>query len=212
MKDNGFKLTKERSRRYPAQTNTDADYTDNIALLANAPVQAETLLYSLEQASGGIGLHVNACKMEYMWFYQRCDISTLNGSSLKLVDKFTCLESSVSSTEKYINTRLATAWTTIDRLSVRWKSDLTEKIKRTFFQAAVVSILLYGCTTCTLTKRMEKKLDSNYTRMLRAILKTARGKYPTKQQLYGHLPPIRKTIKVRKLDMQDIAKEVRKNL
>ena len=42
--------------------------------------------------------------------------------------------------------------------------------KRSFFQAAVVSILLYGCTTWTLTKRLEKKLDGNYTRMLRAIL------------------------------------------
>ncbi len=37
MKENGFKLAKERSRRYPAQTITDADYADDIALLANAP-------------------------------------------------------------------------------------------------------------------------------------------------------------------------------
>ena len=37
MKENGFKLTKERSRRYPAQTITDTDYVDVIALLANAP-------------------------------------------------------------------------------------------------------------------------------------------------------------------------------
>ena len=37
MKYNGFKLAKERSRRYPAQTITDADYTDDIALLANIP-------------------------------------------------------------------------------------------------------------------------------------------------------------------------------
>ena len=35
MKDNDFKLTKERSRRYPAQIITDADYADDIALLAN---------------------------------------------------------------------------------------------------------------------------------------------------------------------------------
>ena len=42
MKDNGFKLTKERSRRYPAQTITDADYVDDIALLANIPAQAKT--------------------------------------------------------------------------------------------------------------------------------------------------------------------------
>ena len=44
VKDNGFKLTKERSRRYPAQTITDVDYADDIALLANARAQAESLL------------------------------------------------------------------------------------------------------------------------------------------------------------------------
>ena len=104
MKDNSFKLTKERSRKYPAHTITDANYADDIALLANAPTQAKTLLHSLEQAAAGIGLHVNAHKTEYVWFNQRGDISTLNGSSLKLVDKFTYLRSSVSSTETDINT------------------------------------------------------------------------------------------------------------
>ena len=48
IKENGFKLTKERSRRYSAKTITNADYTNDIALLANAPTQAETLLNSLE--------------------------------------------------------------------------------------------------------------------------------------------------------------------
>ena len=78
------------------------------------------------------------------------------------------------------------------------KSDLTDKMKRSFFQAAVVSILLYGCTTWTLTKHMEKKLDANYTRMLRAILKKSWRQQPTKQQLNGHLLPITKTIKIRR--------------
>ena len=64
MKENGFKLAKESSRRYPAQTNTDADYSDDIALLANTPAQAETLLHSLERAATGIGLHVNVDKTE----------------------------------------------------------------------------------------------------------------------------------------------------
>ncbi len=84
----------------------------------------------------------------------------------KLVDKFTYLGSSVSSTETDINTRLTKAWISIDRLSVIWKLDLTDKMKRTFFQAAVVSIMLHGCTTWTLTKHMKKKLDGNYTRIL----------------------------------------------
>ena len=67
-----------------------------------------------------------------------------------------------------------------------------------FFRAAVVSILLYGCTTCTLTKRMEKKLDGNYTIMLRAILNKSLRQHPTKQQLYDHQPPTTKTIKIRR--------------
>ena len=66
-------------------------------------------------------------------------------------------------------------------------------MKRTFFQAVVASILLYGCTTWTLTKQLEKKLDGNYTRMLRAILNKS-----WRRQLYGHLPPITKTIQVRR--------------
>ena len=71
-------------------------------------------------------------------------------------------------------------------------------MKRSFFQAAVTSILLYGCTTWTLTKRLEKKLDGNYTRMLRAIMNKSWQQHPTRHQLYGHLPPITKTIQVRR--------------
>ena len=138
MIKNGFKLTKERSRRYPAQTITDADYADDIALLANTPAQAKTLLHSLEREAAGIGLHVNAHKMEYMRFNKKGDSSTLNGSSLKLVDKFTSRGSSVSSIETDINTRLAKAWTAIDRLLVIWKSDLTDKIKRSFLPSGCV--------------------------------------------------------------------------
>ena len=133
-----------------------------------------------------------------MCFNQAGDISTLEGTSLKLVGKFTYPGSSVASTEKDIDKRLTNAWTAINKLSIIWKSDLTDKMKPSFFQAAVVSILLYGCTTWTLTKRLEKKLDGNYTRMLRAILNKSWRQHPTKHQLYGHLPSITKTIKVRR--------------
>ena len=198
IRENGFELTKKRSRRYPAKTITDADYADDIAILANTPDQAETRLHSLERAATGIGLYVNAHKTEYMCYNQTGDISTLDGTPLKLVDKFTYLGSSVESTEKDIDTRLTKAWTAINRLSIICKSDLTDKMKRSFFQAAVASILLYGCTTWTLTKRLEKKLDGNYTRMLRAILNKSWRQHPTIHQLYGHLPPITKTIQVRR--------------
>ena len=71
-------------------------------------------------------------------------------------------------------------------------------MKRSFFQAAVVSILQHGCTTWTLTKRLEKKLDGNYTRMLIGVLNKSWRQHPTRHQLYGHLLPITKTIQVRR--------------
>ena len=132
--------------------------------------------------------------MDWKYTYSRVSEET----PLKLVDKFTYLGSSVESTEKDIETRLTKALTAINRLSIIWKSDLTDKMKRSFFQAAVTSILLYGCTTWTLTKRLEKKLDGNYTRMLRAILNKSWRQHPTSHRLYGHLPPITKTIQVRR--------------
>ena len=178
-------------------STTPADWT-RFAPCIVTPNQTETQLHSLEQAAACIGVHVNAHKTEYMCYNQTGDISPLDGTSLKLVEKFTYLGSSVSLTEKDFDTRLTNAWTAIDRLSIIWKSDLTDKMKRTFFQAAVVSILLYGCTTWTLTKRLEKKQEGNYTIMLQAILNKSRQQYPTRHQLYGHLPHITKTIQVRR--------------
>ena len=153
---------------------------------------------------------------------QRGDISTLNGGPLKLRDKFIYQGRYVSSTEKDINVRLAKAWTAIDRLSVIWKSDLTDKIKLSFFPSSYTawycymdallycSILLYGCTTRTLTSHMEKRLDGNYTTMLLAILNKSWRQHPTKQQLYGHLPPITKTIQDEP-NMRDTAGKVKSN-
>ena len=46
----------------------DADYADDIELLANTPTKTESRLHSLEQAAGGIDLLVNADKTEYTCF------------------------------------------------------------------------------------------------------------------------------------------------
>ena len=72
--ENGFELTKKKRKRYPAKTIRDADYADELALLANTPNQAETLLHSLERAAAGIGLHVNAHKTEHMCYNQTGNI------------------------------------------------------------------------------------------------------------------------------------------
>ena len=76
---------------------------------------------------------------------------------------------------------------------------MSDKIKRNFFKAAVVSILFYGCTSWTLMKCIEKWLDENSTRMLRAIMNKSWKQHPMKQQVYGHLPPISKTFQIRRI-------------
>ena len=90
----------------------------DIAFLVNTPTLDQSLLYSLEWVAGGIDLHVNADKIDFICFIQRADISTQNGKSLKLVDKFTCLVSSISSTKNDVHMCLMKAWTAIDRLLV----------------------------------------------------------------------------------------------
>ena len=102
----------------------------------------------------------------------------------------------LSVSKSHGNLSLVKTWTAIDKLSI-WKSNLSDKIKCSFFQAAVVSILLYGRTIWPLTKCIEKKLDGTFTRMLQVILNKSSKQYPTKQQLHSHLPLIIKTIQIR---------------
>ena len=127
-----------------------------------------------------------------MCFNKGDDISTLKGGPLKLVDKFTNFGSSVSSTENDINTWLAKAWTVINRLSVTWKSDLTDKRKRSFFLAVAVSILLNGCTTWVLTKHMEKTLTVITQEYCELYWTSTRGNTPQTSRCTDTYHPSRK--------------------
>ena len=145
-----------------------------------------------------------------MSFNQRGDISTLKGGPLKLVDTFTYQGNSVSLNETEINTLLVKACTAIDRLSVIWKSELTDKIKQ-FFPGSIVSMLLYGCTTWTLTKRMAEKLDGNYAGMLLAILIKSWRQHPKNSSCTVTYHPSQKLSKLDEPDMGDTAGKVRTN-
>ena len=98
MRENNLTIKKARSRLYPAEIFTDANYTDDLVLDANTPSQAESLLYSLEQAARGISLSVNADKS----FHQEGVSSSLHDKPLKLVDQFTYFGSSISFTESTV--------------------------------------------------------------------------------------------------------------
>ena len=115
-------------------------------------------------------------------------IFSLNSKQLKSFDQFKYLGSNIAST-KAIS---ISAKVKHDRLTNVLKSVLFDKIKPDFFQPVSMSVLLNGCTT--LTKFLGEKLDGNFTEMLLAFFNKSWKQDPTKQQLYGHLPPISQTI------------------
>ena len=82
-------------------------------------------------------------------------------------------------------------------LTTVWISDLSNQTKIDFFLAVAVSVLLYSFTTWTLTKRLKKRLEGNYTNILRKVLNSGK-QHPIKQQLCGHLPPISQIIQARR--------------
>ena len=108
------------------------------------------------------------------------------------------LGSNIVSTEKDVLIRISKAWSALDRLRTIWKSKHPEQIKKSFFRAVVESVLLYGSSRWTLTKRLENKLNGTYTRMLRAILNIHWSTCSSKERLYGNLVQITLVIKQRR--------------
>jgi len=191
----GFTLSKARSRRYPAVRITDAGYADDLAIFSDNCENAEKLLHLLEYAAEKIGLKVNAKKTEYICYHHQGNIKTSQNVALKSVEDFTYLGSNIASTDKDVEIRIAKAWSTLNKLDSIWKSNLPDELKRNFFRATTGSVLLYGSTTWTLTKKLEKKLDGIFTRMLRAVLNVSWREHPTKERLYGNIPKLSDVIK-----------------
>ena len=77
----GSTFAKRKSERYPAMKITDANYADDLAVLADVLKDAKFLLYSIERTAKEIGLYLNADKTEFIYFNQ--DVSegmkSLNG-------------------------------------------------------------------------------------------------------------------------------------
>ena len=196
----GFTLSTRQSSRHPATYITDADFADDLALLTDHLEQAQLLLLRLEDAAQAIGLHVNAKKTEYMLYNQPDgDLITLEGNTLKQVNKFKYLGSWIQSSGDDMDIRIGQAWGALNKMNKVWKSNLVNHHKTNFFRATVESVLLYGAESWTMTKRMNVKLDGTYTRMLRAVLGVSWKDYKTNEELYGNLQKISDTLRTRRL-------------
>ena len=80
--------------------------------------ETESLLHSLEKATGYISHSVNANKTKCMCLNREEAIYNIICSPLKLVDQFMYLGSGISFTENDVNIRPAKVWTAIERISI----------------------------------------------------------------------------------------------
>ena len=112
-KRKSFHFKNDKSRLYPAETMTDADYADDLTLHASTPTPAESLWHSLEQTARGIGLYEKAQKRANF---------TLRGKPVNFVDHFTYVGSNTSSTEsdqhKY-KEGIDCSWLVMDHMKAR---------------------------------------------------------------------------------------------
>ena len=121
------------------------------------------------------------------------NISTLNGGSPKLVDVFTYLGSSTSSTENDISMRQAKALTAIDRLSILWKSD---RRKSNFFQQQSCQFYYMDAPQGRWQSILRRSLMGIAQECYKLYWTIPGSNIPIKHHLYGHLSPISKTIQI----------------
>ena len=200
-KELGLTLTKQKSRRYPGKKITDADYADDLAVLADTLKDATTLLHNIEKVAKQIGLYLNADKTEFICENEEASVGmkSLADKNIKQVLDFKYLGSYIASTEHDVNIRLGKAWSALNQMDKIWKSNRSDNLKRNFFRAAVESVLVYGSVSWPLTKKCEKRIDGAYTRMLRVALNKSWRDHPTNKELCGNIPKISNSIRQQRM-------------
>ena len=199
--DQGLTIIPRKSRRVSGLRVTDLDFADDLALLSDTIQQAQKLLHDLENAAHLVGLSLNTAKTEFMTINidpADATINSLNDSPIAHVDDFKYLGSYVADDRKDFNTRKGMAWSACIKLQKVWTSGISDHLKVKFFRACVEPVLLYGSETWTIKKEFEKRLDGCYTRLLMKAKNLSWKKHPTRQRIYGDLPPISTTVAQRR--------------
>ena len=196
LKDQGLKVGR-RSGRQSEKFLTDLDYADDVALIAEHITAAQALLVSFEEAASKIGLKLNTKKTECMPMNEEpshSSITSKDGAHIKEVEDFKYLGSYVADSRKDFLARKGQAWKACNKLLKVWQSGISTTTKVSFFRACVESILLYGSETWTMKKELLDRLDGTYTRLLMCVKNISWKNHPTKEQIYGELPPISTTV------------------
>jgi hypothetical protein len=201
-----FVIQKRNGRRGTELSVVDFAFADDVALATHTIEEAEILLHAVEKFAAELGLLLNAGKTEFMVISGDSHIDlnvysmkSRDGTELKRVEDFKYLGSWIRNSFKDISVRIADAWLAATKMRNIWKSHLDEDLKRQFFNSTVVSILLYGCETWSLTNTLEQRINGSYTKLLRYAMGVSWIDHVTNATLYGNFPKITRTIQYRRL-------------
>jgi len=149
-----------------------------------------------------VGLELNAKQTVVMTINTAAHepLTIIKGNDLAEVCNFRYLGSYTESTEADLKARKAVAWKALNSMSSVWKSHISHSVKRSFFQATVETVLLYGSETWTLTPTLERSLNGCYTRMLRAALNKWWQHVPN-SELYDNLPKVGDKVAARRMGL-----------
>ena len=135
----------------------------------------------------------------YINIHQASSLTTTAGIPIRETTSFKYLGSHIPNSYTDFINRKGQAWAAMGKLSKIWKSSVSREVKLRFLNASVISILLYGSETWTVTKRLKKRIDGCYTRLLRKALNIRWQAHVTNATLYQDLPKLSRTVQKRRL-------------
>lgn len=186
-------------------------FADDIDLLAGSNEELQHLTDRLNVSAAAFGMEISTSKSKIMVNTVRGSHAyiTINGEALEEVKKFKYLGAVIASDGTSIHeikSRMATATAAMSKLHPIWRSKISSHIKLKLYKSLVVSILLYGCESWTLTAESENKIQAFETKSFRKILGISYKDHVTNKEvirqiesLTGPQEPLLATVKRRKL-------------
>ena len=194
------------------RTLSNLRFADDIDLMGGSNKELQELTTRLTQRSGAYGMEVSSEKSKVM---KNSSNTTpvqifMNGQELEEVSTFKYLGATLSKdskSTKEIKTRIAIAISTMAKLDKIWKSkEIRFPTKMKLYRALVLSTLLYGCESWTMSAETTKKVKTFETKSFRRMLgitwkerKTNEYVFDQVSLLDGPQEPLLATIKRRKL-------------
>jgi len=155
----------------------DLEYADDTILLSNDFEKLTAALSVYDRESRKLGLKVSWAKTKLMHVSEGPDLPSLNidGNAVEFADSFVYLGSTVTSNgnlKPEIERRRALSSNVMQSLRKPfWRQQsISRTTKMRIYNAAVLSVLLYGAETWPLTGSLSSRLDGFDSRALRSIL------------------------------------------